>query len=70
MAGALNSPLTQLHWHEAAAVAEQALGEPLDNSGADHLAAAKALAAQFDARNGTPYQTESLERRLALAERT
>lgn len=68
------TPLDLLEWHLTCAVAETALGEALsealsDGSGnTDHAAQAKALAAQFDARNGTPYHSQRVEELLRLAE--
>lgn len=55
------TPLDHLAWHSACALDEQLTGE-------GHAAKARALAAAFDARNGTPYQTQQLEQMLSLAQ--
>lgn len=48
-------------WHAACALDEELTGE-------GHEAKARALAAAFDKRNGTRYQTEQVEKLLALRE--
>lgn len=48
------TPLYHLAWHSACALDEQLTGE-------GHAAKARALAAAFDARGGTPYQSQQLE---------
>lgn len=64
------TPLDLLEWYLACATAETALGELLDASTAtDHAAEAAALAARFDARNGTAYYAGRVKEALALAGR-